>query len=189
MDTNSTKMAPSQTLNDYKADVSGLAPASEYDTEMARLDVDVSTRNSVVPDAAGTAAGLHTTTDGHLTDIKGTAFVKDTSSMPQCLTATGFNTTIPDAAGTAPTASEINAEMVDVMTIDTTSEMTQGPPPETPTFQEMWAYLYFRMRNKCVTTSALDSVYNNAGTTVLFKATISDDGSEFVKEEYVDGST
>ena len=33
-----------------------------------------------------------TTLDNHLTDIKGTGFVKDTHSLPQCLTATGFST-------------------------------------------------------------------------------------------------
>jgi hypothetical protein len=47
MDTNSTKMAPSQVLNDYKA--TGF--------------------NTVVPDAAGTAAGLHATTDGLITTV------------------------------------------------------------------------------------------------------------------------
>lgn len=41
-----TENPPSQTLNDYKADVSGLAPASEYDTEMAHLDADISSRSS-----------------------------------------------------------------------------------------------------------------------------------------------
>jgi len=33
-----------------------------------------------------------TTLENHLTDIKGTGFVKDTDSLPQCLTATGFST-------------------------------------------------------------------------------------------------
>jgi len=33
-----------------------------------------------------------TTLETHLTDIKGTGFVKDTHSLPQCLTATGFST-------------------------------------------------------------------------------------------------
>ena len=126
-------------------------------------------------------------------DYDGSGYIKANSTIGTCTTngdmrgTEGANTTVPDTAGTAPTAAEINAEMVDVMTIDTTSEMSQGPPPETPTFQEMWAYIYFRMRNKCTTTSSADSVYDNAGTTVLFKATISDDGSEFVKEGYVDG--
>jgi len=199
MDTNSTKMAPSQVLADYKAtgfsthtaanvwsvgtraltdkagfslSVAGVkaiwdqltnvlttagsvgklvvdninaaitsrAPANEYDTEMGYIPADLGDVatvaqdnsahgagswatatgfNTVVPDVAGTAAGLHTTTDGHLTDVKGTGFVKDTSSLPQCLTATGFatenppsqvladykatgfNTVVPDVAGTA----------------------------------------------------------------------------------------
>jgi len=36
----------------------------------------------------------------HLTDIKGTGFVKDTHSLPQCLTATGFSThSAADVAG------------------------------------------------------------------------------------------
>ena len=91
------------------------------------------------------------------------------------------NTAVP------PTASEINDEMVDVMTVDTTAEPTQGAPPETPTFQEIWAYIYFRMRNKCETTSTEDAVFNNAGTTKLFKATISDNGTTFSKAEYESG--
>jgi len=33
-----------------------------------------------------------TTLETHLTDIKGTGFIKDTHSLPQCLTATGFST-------------------------------------------------------------------------------------------------
>ena len=87
-----TENPPSQVLADYKADVTN-------------LDAAVSTRNSVVPDVAGTAAGLHATTDGHLTDVKGTGFVKDTDSLPQCLTATGFNTVTP------PTVGEIDTEI------------------------------------------------------------------------------
>lgn len=61
--------------------------------------------NTAVPDVAGTAATLHGTTNGHLTDIKGTGFVKDTDSMPQCLTAAGFNTVTP------PTVGEIDIEI------------------------------------------------------------------------------
>jgi len=37
-------------------------------------------------------AANQTTIITHLTDIKGTGFVKDTHSLPQCLTATGFST-------------------------------------------------------------------------------------------------
>jgi len=41
----------------------------------------------VLPDA-----GALTTLINHLTDIKGTGFAKNTHSLPQCLTATGFST-------------------------------------------------------------------------------------------------
>ena len=44
-------------------------------------------------------AATQATNTTHLTDIKGTGFVKDTHSLPQCLTATGFSTL--DAAGVA----------------------------------------------------------------------------------------
>ncbi|WP_455387615.1 hypothetical protein [Petrachloros mirabilis] len=81
-----------------------------------------------------------TTIPNHLTDIKGTGFVKDTHSLPQCLTATGFATsaalataqadldTLTGADGVtlataqanyAPAkAADVNAEVVDVMSID-----------------------------------------------------------------------
>jgi hypothetical protein len=52
-------------------------------------------------DLAAILTDTGTTLETHLTDIKGTGFVKDTDSLPQCLTATGFNTTVPDPAGTA----------------------------------------------------------------------------------------
>ena len=46
-----------------------------------------------------------TTLENHLTDIKGTGFVKDTDSLPQCLTATGFSTHDAAAVKTAMEAS------------------------------------------------------------------------------------
>lgn len=97
--------------------------------------------------------------------------------------------------GTACTAcmgdtalSEVNAEIVDVMKTDTSAEPAQGAPPATPTLEEMIKYLYFKMRNKTETTSAEDAMYNNAGSTKVMKATISDNGTTFTKEEYGTGA-
>lgn len=83
---------------------------------------------------------------------------------------------------------EINNQVVDVIRTDTTSEMSQGAPPATPTFEEMLAYPYFQMRNKQETTASEDAIYDNAGTTKLFKSTISDDGTTFTKQEYGSGA-
>jgi len=82
---------------------------------------------------------------------------------------------------------EVNGEIVDVIKTDTTTEPSQGAPPSAPTFEEMVAYLYFKLRNKGETTSTEDSMYNNAGDTKIMKATIGDNGITFTKQEYVSG--
>ena len=146
MDTNSTKMAPSQTLADYKAtgfntvvpDAAGVAPTAveireEIDSNSTRLDADISSRSTV-------------------------------------------------------TTAQVNAEVVDVVRTDVTSEMIQGAPPATPTMEEMMAYVYFRLRNKCTTTADEDAMWDNAGTTKLVKATITDDGTTLTKGEYGSGA-
>lgn len=220
--------------------------------------------NTTVPDAAGTAATLHGTTNGLVTTIDGVvdAILVDTNDLQtnqgNWLTATGFNIVVPDVAGTAPTAaqtadavwdelisghiladsfgakcrrvvpsesiedykadaptavqireeidsnstrldadistrstltsSQVNMEIVDVLKIDITEEMAQGDPPTTPTFEDMISHIYFRMINKCETTSTEDSVFDAGGTVKLFKATIGDDGITFSKSKYVSGA-
>jgi len=83
---------------------------------------------------------------------------------------------------------EVNTEVADVITVDTTSEPPQGPPPETPTFEQMFAYMYFKLRNKTETTATEDAMYDNAGTTKIMKAALTDNGTTFTKAEYVSGA-
>jgi hypothetical protein len=87
-------------------------------------------------------------------------------------------------------ASDINTQMCDVMKTDTISEPAQGAPPATPTFEQAQAYLYFKLRNKTVTTDTEDSLYANDGTTKLIKAALTDDAeaNEFTKAEYETGA-
>jgi len=195
IDSNSTRL---------DADISSRAPASEYDTEMAHLDVDVSSRNATTPP---TVTAIRTEMDTNSTKMAPSQTLADYK-------ATGFNTVVPDAAGVAPTVTEIrqeidanstrldvdvssrstvttaqvNAEVVDVVRTDVTTEMGQGAPPATPTMEEMMAYIYFRLRNKCTTTADEDAMWDNAGTTKLVKATITDDGTTLTKGEYVSGA-
>ena len=61
-------------------------------------------------------------------------------------------------------------------------------PPETPTMQEMFAYIYFMFRNKNEETSSEHAIYDDAGTTKLFKAAMSDNGTTLTKAEYVSGA-
>jgi hypothetical protein len=53
--------------------------------------------------------------------------------------------------------------------------------------EEMITYLYFKMRNKGETTASEDTMYDDAGTTKIMKAAISDNGTTFVKAKYVSG--
>lgn len=69
----------------------------------------------------------------------------------------------------------------------TIAEPSQGAPPATPTPKEIWAYLYFMLRNKTETTATEKAVYDNAGTTKLMKETLSDDTLTFTESEYVSG--
>ena len=67
--------------------VTGGATAANQTTIIGYLDTEIAT---II-----TAVG--TTLENHLTDIKGTGFVKDTHSLPQCLTATSV--TVSDKTG------------------------------------------------------------------------------------------
>ncbi len=82
---------------------------------------EISTLTGHVPQTSDHTANISailndtgTTLENHLTDIKGTGFVKDANSLPQCITATGFNTVVPDAAGTAATPADIAQALVDI---------------------------------------------------------------------------
>jgi hypothetical protein len=71
---------------------------------------------------------------------------------------------------------------------DTIAEMAQGAPPASPTLKEAVNYLYRKLRNKNEATATEGRVYDDAGTTILFKETHSDDGTMFTKGEYLTGA-
>lgn len=78
-------------------------------------------------------------------------------------------------------AADVNAQMRDVLATDTVAEPAQGAPPASPTIEQMINYLYRMFRNKVETTSAELAVYDDAGTTKLIAATLSDDGTTFTR--------
>lgn len=82
---------------------------------------------------------------------------------------------------------QINSEVLDVLTVDTVAEMAQGAPPASPTMQQILNYLYRTFRNKSTTTATTKTVLDDAGTTELYKATLSDVSGTFTKDEYVTG--
>lgn len=87
----------------------------------------------------------------------------------------------------AQAKADVNAEVVDALNTDTYAEPGQGAPAATTTLVAKIGYLYKFLRNKIETTSTQISVYDDAGTTVDQKSTISDDGSTFTRGEFGSG--
>ena len=121
-------------------------------------------------------------------DITGHTTIDTTADyVTKILEDTG--TTIPGliAALNDLSNTDINNQVADVLKVDTITEMSQGAPPTPPTMEQVLNYLYVMMRNKNEQTSGEHSVYDDAGTTKLFKAGTTDDGTTFTKEEYESG--
>jgi len=81
------------------------------------------------------------------------------------------------AVSTRATPAQVNAEVLDVMSVDTYAEPGQGVPSATATLAAKINYLFKAWRNKKTQTSAQYSLFADDGTTVDQKATVGDDGT------------
>lgn len=86
-----------------------------------------------------------------------------------------------------PTASEINAEVVDALATDTYAEPGQGTPAATASLATKINYLYKNWRNRKTQTSTTFSLFNDDAVTVDQKATVSDNGTTAEKTEIATG--
>lgn len=104
------------------------------------------------------------------------------------------NTALDTAIPGSPTAGSINDVLKDLDGLipasgtllndaSTFSLPAQGAPTATPTLDEAIMYLYKFLRNKTTQTATTLSIYDDAGTTVDHKATVSDDGSTATRGE------
>ena len=84
-------------------------------------------------------------------------------------------------------AAQVNAEMVNVMDVDTVTLPGQEAPPLTPTRTEMMAWEYKVFRNEKDQSATLWQLKADDGTTVDAKATVSDAAGVATKEEIVSG--
>lgn len=109
-----------------------------------------------------------------------------TDNLPNGGALTDLATAAAIAALNDISAADVNAEVVDALGTDTISELSQGAPPATPTIKTALMLLYMNLRNKNTQTATEAAIYNDDGTKIA-KATISDDGTTFTKEEFVSG--
>lgn len=84
-------------------------------------------------------------------------------------------------------AGQVNAEVLDVMNVDTFAEPAQGAPPATATLQQKLSYLYKAWRNRFTQTATQYSLYADNATTIDQKATVGDDTVTFDRGEVASG--
>jgi len=93
------------------------------------------------------------------------------------------NSDLASKIAALPVDSDINAQVLDVLNVDTFAELAAGAPSGTPTIVEMLQWPYEYLRNKRTQTSSTGKVYKDDASTELTKYTIADDGTTFTKGE------
>ena len=120
-----------------------------------------------------------------------------TGSVGTVLDKAGYSLAADQSAVTVGTAkvagtlgvqakADVNAEMIDVLTVDTIAEPGVGAPQVTPTPFQVWGWFYADWRNQVTQTGTLRRIRNDAGS-VLAQATLEDTGTTFTKSEYTSG--
>ena len=104
-------------------------------------------------------------------------------------TATATNLTNAPTNGdlTATMKTSVTTSADNALNVTTYAEPAQGIPTATTTLVDKIGYLYKVLRNRKTSTTALINIYNDDGTTVDHKRTISDDGSTYDETEIVSG--
>jgi len=83
----------------------------------------------------------------------------------------------------ATAKSDVNAEVLDVLNVDTFSQPGQTTPAATTSIRLMLAWIYKAWRNKSTQDATDYKLYNDDTTTVDQKATVSDSGTVFTRDE------
>ena len=138
----------------------------------------------LVPETAGVAAWAGSAVAAPNTVGYPVVTVKDGTGTGEIDTASGG---VLVAALAAQAKADVNAEVADVLTVDTIAEVAQATPAATPTVFQALALLYGFLRNEFVQLSSGEMRLKNDGGTVVVKATVTDDGSTFTRGELTAG--
>lgn len=164
-----------------KVDATALAAAGDAHADNKMIEVDVTDQPALYrvdwPDAAF-AAGVA----GVVLTVKH-ADIQTSSKYVQIDAPVG-----PVGSLATQAKADVNAEVVDVMTVDTHVEPAQGTPPNAPTKLNMMNQVYRKIvKDKVIATSTLESTKMADGTTTRHKRTLSDDGTTTTKAAAVSG--
>jgi len=87
-------------------------------------------------------------------------------------------------AATSPlaTPAQVNAQVVDALSVDTYAELT-APPAATSSLKDKITWLFMYARNKVTQTATQRKLYRDDGSTVAGTSGTTDDGTTFTKGE------
>lgn len=136
--------------------------------------IGTTTTNTDMVAAAPTAVAIRTEIDSNSTQLA--AIVADTNEL-QTDDVPGLIAALNDISS-ANVLTQVNAALDTAI-----SELGVAAPTATPTLRTGLMFLYMALRNERTTTASVDSVKNDAGTTIA-TASVSDDGTTFTKGEY-----
>lgn len=137
----------------------------------------------------GDGDGLDVRALGTGVDIRGditgnlTGSVSGSVGSVTGLTAANLDTTVSSRA----TPAQVNAEVLDVLNVDTFAQPGQETPAATNTIRAMLAYLFKAWRNRTTQTASEYALYNDNATTVDHKATFTDDATTADRGEVTTG--
>lgn len=129
---------------------------------------------------SGTTVATVTTVNG-LANNSVTAAAIATDAIDSDALATSAITEIQAGLSTL-TAAQVNTEVVDVIRVDTLSELATVPSA-TPSLDRALMFLFMALRNQMTVTAADQKVRNDAGG-VIATAALSDDGATFTRAKF-----
>lgn len=212
-----TAVAGLPTTAELDTAVSGIPTTAELDTALASTQhkdnistalasYGVSTVSSAVQlNIATTAlethgASTHTSTDvfdqsknafSTLGIVASIAAVPTTAELDTALASTqhkdNISTALQTYGGSTHTSTDINDEVLDVLTVDTFAEPAQGIPAATNTLSYKLGFIYKSLRNRKTATSTSINIYNDDTTTIDHKRVISESAGTYDEEEIVSG--
>ena len=159
-----------------------LVAASGNDTLMRPIIVDLSPAVNLVAIQGG-AVPAPTTTG--ILDVNVERWLDTLVTLSAGAPDVNIQST-DDIALSTTQASDVNAQVVDVMSTDTQTEEAQGLPPVAPTYKQMMMYLYMVLRNDSEATATERRIKNDADV-VIWKATMADNGTVFNQGKAVTG--
>jgi len=153
-----------------KTDQLTFSTANRVDSQVYGMQADTLTASALAADAI---AEINATVDVALADYDAPTSAELVSEI---------NSVQADIAALENlSAAQVNAEMVDVLTVDTYAEPGQGTPTATASLKDKIGYLFKAWRNKTTQTNSDYRLFADDGTTIDQKAGTSDDGTTFTR--------